>query len=103
MAKIRYMPDPVCCRTSPTFYKVRDKTVPTHEPAVWITRSRGRATCPQDGSPIVSLSQDGFTKHICVTCLGAETQRVMAATTVEEPGTYPEQRLKCRGPRRQLA
>jgi hypothetical protein len=63
-----------CERTKPTFYRVEDPAYPraSNERKVWLTKSRGRATCPDDGAAVVTVTRDGRRTHLCVSCLANE-------------------------------
>jgi hypothetical protein len=62
-----------CERTRPTFYRVENPMEPRarNERKVWLTKSRGRGTCPQDGSPVVTVTRDGRRTNLCLACLNA--------------------------------
>jgi hypothetical protein len=63
-----------CERSKPVFYRVKDKSEPraSNEAQVWLTKSRGRATCPDDGSAVVTVTRDGRRTNLCTSCLAVE-------------------------------
>ena len=70
---MRYMDVLTCANSKPTFYRVEDPMHPRarNESKVWLTKSRGRATCPQDGSAVVTVTREGRRVHLCTACLAS--------------------------------
>lgn len=62
-----------CAKSSPVFYRVLDPSEPRarNERKVWLTKSRGRATCPEDGSPVVTVTREDRRVNLCLSCLNA--------------------------------
>lgn len=69
---MRYTDVLTCARSKPTFYRVEDPMHPRarNESKVWLTKSRGAATCSNDGSPVVTVTREGRRVNLCTSCLG---------------------------------
>lgn len=70
---MRYTDVLTCANTKPVFYRVEDPMHPRarNEKKVWLTKSRGRATCPGNDAPVVTVTRDGRRISLCLDCLNA--------------------------------